>query len=167
MDSFENLMIALGSRQFYKIDIWFCGPHRSPAKTSWGIPLKRKLEGSLRHGTYLHRIFSHLPPPALGEKWIVTGESTLSWQNNWSLTLFTATLALQSTGWAPASWQDRTQTIPAGGKKSRVYILTLLRTICKVENAPRSRLQILSHVRGYEWDGFRDIVSTALFSFEL
>lgn len=78
MDSFENLVIALGSRKFYRIDVWRHGPQGAQPRpharsSSW----KGNWKGLKAWWRISTELLSHPPPPALGEKWIAAAESTL------------------------------------------------------------------------------------------
>lgn len=72
MDCLENLMIALGSRQFYKIDIWYCGPHRDQPRPH--VKSSSKETGRvLRHGDISPQNYSptlHLQLLVKNELWL-------------------------------------------------------------------------------------------------
>lgn len=160
MDSFGNL----DSRKFYKIDVWFHGPSGAQPRPHLRVPLKKGIGRVLRYGDVSPKNYS----PTLHPQHLVENElwwnAYASWRYNCSL-IFPTALS-EPVAEPPASWQDGTQTIPEKKGKKKKRQPMLLRTNCRVESAPSSRLQISSHVRGYEWDGFRDIASpTALFWF--
>lgn len=98
MDSFGNLVIiALGSKDFTRLMCDFMEPCHNPMLR---VPLKKNIGRMLRQVPTSKELSSYPVPPALGEKWIVTGESTLL-DNIIGLYFFPTTLP-KSTGWVPS-----------------------------------------------------------------
>lgn len=60
MDSFKNLVIALGPRNFYSINCGFMGPRGPSQDPTLGVHLRKEIGRALRYGDVLPQNY---PPP--------------------------------------------------------------------------------------------------------
>lgn len=111
---------------------------------TWRVPL-RKLEGSYGMVTYLRRIV--LPPSTSSSWWKMNCDWRVytSWQYNWSL--FFPTTLPSPLAEPPASWQDRTQTIPEGWGKQTIFFNIFENNLQSGECSQKPPTNLLSRQR--------------------
>lgn len=147
MDSFGNLVIiALGSKDFTRLMCDFMEPCHNPMLR---VPLKKNIGRMLRQVPTSKELSSYPVPPALGEKWIVTGESTLL-DNIIGLYFFPTTLP-KSTGWVPSFLAGQNTNYSRKKKKQQKQQPTLENNFQSGECSQQPPTNLLSRQRMWVW----------------